>query len=338
MCNLSFIVPVYKVAPYLCKCVDSLLAQDYEDYEIILVDDGSPDECPQICDSYADIYDNIRVVHRENGGLSAARNSGLEVAKGEYVCFVDSDDYWEENVLVDIMNQVTREQLDVLRFDYHDVNEKYEVFEPNKTPRKVDKSSDIVDGETYLNTRMGYACYAWQWIIRRSLIYNDGMSRTNVLNEPRALNDVCLFTEGIHFEDVDWMPRMMLRAERVNSTQTVVYNYLHRLGSITMTGGNKEKMRKNLDDEIMVIQNLVHLHETNPKCLWLRNMYSDMASGVLTTVAMHFYDDRKGYIRKLRELHVFPLKIADQGRTYVRRARMINIVGANLYCIIMRRR
>ena len=117
--TLSIIVPIYNVAPYLHKCVDSLLAQDLplSEYEIILVDDESPDTCPQICDEYAATYKNVRVVHRENGGLSAARNTGIAAARGEYLCLVDSDDYWEPNVLGGLMAQVERENLDVLRFD-----------------------------------------------------------------------------------------------------------------------------------------------------------------------------------------------------------------------------
>ena len=96
--KLSIIVPIYNVALYLRKCVDSLLAQDITDYEIILVDDGSPDECPQTCNEYAEKYDNIKVVHQENAGLSAARNSGIAVAQGDYILFVDSDDYLQPNV------------------------------------------------------------------------------------------------------------------------------------------------------------------------------------------------------------------------------------------------
>ena len=130
MIKLSFIVPIYNVEPYLRKCVDSLLAQDYSDYEIILVDDGSPDGCPKICDEYAAAHKNVRVVHRPNGGLSAARNSGIEVAKGEYICFVDSDDYWEPNVIGRLMEQIERDDLDVLRFKDQNVNEKCEVFNP----------------------------------------------------------------------------------------------------------------------------------------------------------------------------------------------------------------
>ena len=378
MTKLSFIVPVYNVAPYLRKCVDSLLAQDYDNYEIILVDDGSTDDSWQIIQENVSRFrgvEDARIsgIHQENGGLSAARNTGIAAAKGEYICFVDSDDYWEPNVLGKLMAQVERENLDILRFDYQNVrieaypqqcstdghrlsdraklftrkgkgedtskmiSGEYEVFEPNKTPRYIDRKNEIVDGETYLNTRMGYACYAVMFILRRDLILPTRVCKKDTF--PLGRGGVgLLFTEDLHFKDVDWLPRMMLRAKHVNSTQKVVYNYLHRPGSITMTEGNKEKVRKNLEDEIRVIQNLVHLQETYPNCIWLRNMYSDMASGVLTTVAMDFYNERKEYIRRLRELQVFPLNIADQGRTYVRRARIINVLGAYLYCLIMHRR
>ncbi len=99
--KLSYVVPVYNVAPYLRKCVESLIHQDFSGYEIILIDDGSTDESGKICDEYVSIDNRwiddrytIRVIHQKNGGLSAARNAGVREAKGEYVCFVDSDDYW----------------------------------------------------------------------------------------------------------------------------------------------------------------------------------------------------------------------------------------------------
>ena len=92
MPKISVIVPVYKVEPYLRRCVDSILAQSFSDFELILVDDGSPDNCGAICDEYAKQDSRIRVIHRENGGLSAARNSGLEIAAGEYIMFCDSAD------------------------------------------------------------------------------------------------------------------------------------------------------------------------------------------------------------------------------------------------------
>lgn len=91
---ISVIIPVYRVEEYLNACVDSVLAQTYQNFEIILVNDGSPDNCPQICDGYAMQDNRIRVIHKENGGLSSARNAGIEVANGELIAFVDSDDIW----------------------------------------------------------------------------------------------------------------------------------------------------------------------------------------------------------------------------------------------------
>ena len=93
MPKISVIVPVYKVEPYLQKCIDSILAQTFRDFELILVDDGSPDNCPAICDAAAGKDERVRVIHRKNAGLSAARNAGLSAARGEYIGFVDSDDY-----------------------------------------------------------------------------------------------------------------------------------------------------------------------------------------------------------------------------------------------------
>lgn len=341
--SLSFIVPIYNVAPYLRKCVESLLAQDYEDYEIILVDDGSTDNSPQICDKFASSsFTNslthsvvIKVIHQPNAGLSAARNAGIKCAGGDYICFVDSDDYWEPHVLGGLMAQVEREKLDVLRFDYQNVRLKNEgeneVFEPNKTPRYVDRKNEIVDGETYLNTRMGYACYAVMFILKRSLLINE------LVNErvSELENGNCLFTEGIHFEDVDWLPRMMLRAKRVNSTRTIVYNYFIRQGSITQVQGNKEKIRKNLEDRMKIIETYSKHIEQYPECRWLKNMQSSMVAGCLATVAQSFYLERKEYISRLKTFKVFPLSVADQGMTYVRRAKILNMFGPRIYCLFM---
>ena len=355
--KLSIIIPVYNVEKYLRKCVESLIKQDYNSYELILVDDGSTDNSPQICDEYVRAFEigdlklEIKCIHQANAGLSAARNAGLRVAKGEYVCFVDSDDYWEENVLGGLMEQVERENLDVLRFNYQNVRivnseelivnsvdgAKYEAFQPNKNPHIVDKRQDVVDGTTYLNERMGYECYAVMFIIRHSLLIDDRWidDRLTSIEDRRLKNEECLFTEGIHFEDVEWLPRMMLRAKRVASTNTIVYNYLIRGGSITQVQGNKEKIKKNIDDRLLIIDKYRQYLEQYPNCKWLRNMQSSMVSGVLTTIAREFYDERKEYIKRLNEMNVFPLSIADQGKTYRRRAVLTNLLGADLYCRLM---
>ena len=112
MCRLSVIVPVYKVKDYLRDCVDSILSNQV-DMEIILVDDGSPDECGDICDSYAERYENIKVIHKENGGLSSARNAGLDVAQGEYFAFVDSDDMIDPGMFSKMLDKMISLNADI---------------------------------------------------------------------------------------------------------------------------------------------------------------------------------------------------------------------------------
>ena len=114
---VSVVIPVYNVEKYLNECVDSVLKQTYTDYEIILVDDGSTDNSGLICDEYLNISDKIRVIHQQNGGLSAARNTGLKAAKGEYVYFLDSDDYIEDCTLEHLIALAEDEIADVVFFD-----------------------------------------------------------------------------------------------------------------------------------------------------------------------------------------------------------------------------
>ena len=119
---ISVIIPVYKVEKYLNKCVDSVLNQTYKNLEIILVDDGSPDKCPEICDEYAKKDDRIKIIHKQNGGLSDARNVGIEKSTGEYITFIDSDDYVDSNYieqlykLFDILYRVIHFVLMILAF------------------------------------------------------------------------------------------------------------------------------------------------------------------------------------------------------------------------------
>ena len=110
---VSVIVPVYKVESYLHRCVDCILAQTYANLEIILVDDGSPDNCGKICDEYAQKDKCIKVIHKKNGGLSDARNAGLDIAMGEYITFVDSDDWIHFQYVEILLNNLTKADVDI---------------------------------------------------------------------------------------------------------------------------------------------------------------------------------------------------------------------------------
>lgn len=118
MVTLSVIVPVYKTEKYLKRCVDSLINQTLRDIEIILVDDGSPDTCPELCDSFSEVDDRIRVIHKKNGGLSSARNAGMKIACGRYVGFVDSDDDINEEMFEKMTCIGDKEDVDFVMCDY----------------------------------------------------------------------------------------------------------------------------------------------------------------------------------------------------------------------------
>ena len=289
--KLSIIVPIYNVAPYLRKCVDSLLAQDISDYEIILVDDGSPDECPQICDQYARQYSNIKVVHQTNVGLSAARNSGIAVAQGDYIFFVDSDDYIQPNVLGELFAQIERDNLDVLRFRYQNVRENGEAFVPHEGMKS--DYNDYIDrptnGMSFLTDRVGIQCYAWQFIVKSDIACQE------------------LFTPGIYFEDTDWTPRMLLRAKRVASTDLVVYNYLWREGSITLSQKDTAKMRKQLKDKIELLGKLNNWGHTVSDRRWFDGMISGLVISIVGIIASTFYRERNEYINQIKALNILPI-------------------------------
>lgn len=108
MKSVSIIVPVYQVESRLRRCIESILAQTFTDFELILVDDGSPDRCPLICDEYAKNDERIRVIHKKNGGLSSARNAGMEAAQGKYFLFCDSDDYVSPHWCETLVKQIKK--------------------------------------------------------------------------------------------------------------------------------------------------------------------------------------------------------------------------------------
>ena len=122
--KISIIVPIYNVENYLDKCIKSIVNQSFKNLEIILVDDGSPDRCPQMCDAWAERDARIRVIHKENGGPSSARNAGIELASGDYVIFLDPDDYWMgTNALCHLYEIAIQFNADVVRGEYVSIDE-----------------------------------------------------------------------------------------------------------------------------------------------------------------------------------------------------------------------
>lgn len=327
--KLSIIVPIYNVAPYLRKCVDSLLAQDISDYEIILVDDGSTDDSGAIADEIVReamgngqwaIYEKtnnqlpiansptLRVIHQSNAGLSAARNTGIAAAQGDYIMFVDSDDYLQPNALGALLAQAEQDKLDVLRFRYQNVRESGETFAPYKDMTNYnDYSPTPTDGMTFLNERMGTQCYAWQFVVKADIVRQE------------------LFTPGIYFEDTDWTPRMLLRAKRVASTELVVYNYLWREGSITLSQKDATKMRKQLNDKMHLLHKLNEWGNQVKDRRWFDSMISSLVVNIVGILASICYCERKKYIQQIKAIDILPITTYHIAPRALRKVKLINL-------------
>lgn len=217
MIKFSVVIPVYKVEEYLDQCVRSVVEQTYPHLQIILVDDGSPDRCGAMCDDWAKKDDRIRVIHQENGGLSDARNTGIRHADGDYVLFLDSDDWWESNrVLEAIATQLKRTPVEVLSFNYR---KSYDgVYQPTyfddaqPSSEAVESVAQIVQGDRWING----AC-------------NKALSR-KLLTENKLY-----FRLGITSEDIDWTLRVALKAETFAFANVCVFVYRQHSASISHT-------------------------------------------------------------------------------------------------------
>lgn len=218
--KVSIIVPVYQVERYLRACIESVLCQTHREWELILVEDGSPDRCGVICDEYAKNDARITVMHKENGGLSSARNAGLCRATGEYILFLDGDDFWAEpEGLARLIPQLTS---DVVVFGFS------KWYEPNGAERGRWIGPDIAEGcpvsgrEAQLGYLLQKGCYtacAWNKAVRRELFSSCDLR----------------FREGVTSEDIDWCARLALAAKSFGLSACRFYRYRQRTGSITRT-------------------------------------------------------------------------------------------------------
>lgn len=231
--KFSIILPVYKVEKFLRFCIDSILHQTFTDFEVILVDDGSPDSCPQICDEYAIKDKRVRVIHQHNTGQAGARNAGLELAKGEYICYVDSDDYLIDRYVLQKLAEKTKNNPDIVHYkfvewfegDGHIANCKFDYKVKTEERSVADIYCDLIDKDAYYNS-------AWSKIIRRELLINNNIR----------------FEKGIVGEDNEWYYHVVMVAKSLVLVDEALYVYRRRKGSTTTS-----TKRKNLEDQLYVL-------------------------------------------------------------------------------------
>lgn len=226
--KISFIVPVYKVEAYLRQCVESLTSQTYKDIEIILVDDGSPDGCPALCDQFASEDKRIRVIHKENGGLSDARNVGLNAAIGDYIVFVDSDDWWND---ANCLQQLVAELEKTPDIDFLGYNFKKQFEDTGKTvfaPAYSEATLSASDRSVCLYT------LAKQGVFPISAC-------TKLMRREFLTENHLFFIKGLISEDIPWFIDLISASKECRFVNMYVYNYRQeRTGSITNSFSEKK--------------------------------------------------------------------------------------------------
>lgn len=236
---ISIIIPVYKVEKYLNKCIRSVVEQTYTNLEIILVDDGSPDYCPQICDKWAAKDSRIRVIHKENGGLSDARNAGLAIAQGEYIGFLDSDDYIKEDMYEKLYIAIVENNADIAICNLEKVTEegdKIECVSPVK--------NEILTREVALHRILKENC--WYYVTVWNKLYH------------KSVLSGIEFPKGKIHEDEFVIHEIIFQSQRIVTLEEKLYMYVQRNGSIM----NRKKDVKSLDS-IEAICKRVEFYKAN---------------------------------------------------------------------------
>lgn len=224
--KISIIVPIYKVEKYLKQCVASILAQTYTNFELILVDDGSPDACPAMCDEFAAQDNRIKVIHKRNGGLSDARNAGLDIASGEYIGFIDSDDYVSSEMYSVLVHGILEANAELAICNYIRVDE-FGNRIPDKSLSGISKNRCFSKKEfieELLKPYGGYFVVAWNKLYKKS-----------IFQELR-------FPNGKQHEDEFIIHHVVAQCEKVMYVKDELYFYLQRDGSIMSKSFNVRYM------------------------------------------------------------------------------------------------
>jgi glycosyltransferase involved in cell wall biosynthesis len=224
--KISIVVPIYNVEKYLHKCIDSILAQTFTNFELILVNDGSTDNCREICEEYAKNDRRIKVIHKENGGVSSARNAGIEAATGQYIGFIDSDDYIHEKMYEVLYQNAVRYSSDIVVCDYLKVYEDETPEENSKTGISLQHYSNIEALNQLYTTELGKSD---MWVYPVNKLYK------------RWLFNDLRYKEGRIYEDEFMVHKILYNSAKVLYVPQKLYYYLQRSTSIV---GSKFSTKK----------------------------------------------------------------------------------------------
>lgn len=222
--KVSVVVPIYKVEQYLGRCIESICRQSYSNLEIILVDDGSPDQCPKICDDYAKKDERIKVIHKANGGLSSARNAGIDIMSGEYVTYIDSDDFLAEDAIARWVEEIEKYQADIVVGDFC-------LYYGNKKCEEVRKDDlQVITAEQMLRHMLledDRLCTAWGKLYKRNLFAT------------------LRYPEDVPFaEDMMVIHLLFAKAQKIVYDRNVYYYYSQEGVSLVRSGFSINKLNR----------------------------------------------------------------------------------------------
>lgn len=289
---VSIVIPIYNVEQYVTVCVESIKKQTYENYEIILIDDGSTDNSGNLCDDLSILDDRIKVFHKLNGGLSSARNYGLKRSNGKYVIFLDSDDFWNnDNILSAFVREAEKNNLDVVRGEYYDVDNKgRSIFIPEISKDKLFYKNKIFSSFDMINSIMNGRFFTWLFFFKKE-----------------SIKDL-LFDEKRKFqEDIDFAIRYFNQDLRCGYLPIQFYAYRHRDSSIIST-----PRLINISDSFALSDIYYeYAHKVNDKRLSQLYLYNGimMYYWTLETVASDLYIDRYNEIDKIVDLKKIQIKV-----------------------------
>lgn len=312
---VSVIVPVYNVEKYLIKCVDSIINQTYRNLEIILVDDGSTDNSRRICDEYKQKDNRIVVIHKENGGLSDARNTGLNICTGEYITFIDSDDYISDLYIENLYKIIKKYNADISV-----CAEEYVKYDKNNEYVKLKRPFREFKGELLMNSDNALEC-----ALRQDLF---DFSACAKLYKKECLNDV-KFPLNYMYEDQGTVYKTFFKSKRIVFTSDKLYFYIQRQGSILH---NNSSSKRYWDGIKMVEMQHRDIIKKNPRLKKAANcrclsMYFHVLIGA------HNTNDKeltKYSWKKIKELRLGVL-IDSKGRKKTKAAAIISMLGKILF-------
>ncbi|MFL0427317.1 glycosyltransferase family 2 protein [Moraxella sp. 179-F 1C4 NHS] len=280
--RFSIIVPVYNVEDYLDTCLKSILAQSFTDYEVIVVNDGSTDSSKKICEYYTHKYSHIKLIDKINGGLSDARNYGIDNAQGEYLIFLDSDDFWNYDLALEEINKIINQnkELDLIIFGHTQFNDGEVNIKETVFPTLQIKGGEFEADLDYLIEKKIYKAAAWDKVVKKSILVN---------------NQIYFPINKIH-EDAVFLSSLVLRLDNIYFSDKKIYNYRYNMNGSLLSASSKN-VQKNIDSYKFIINYFYNEIRNN-------NFYSIPYVISLQTY-LAYLKDKKGIFAMIKAYYEF---------------------------------